>query len=108
MQAAETQRVQKVEQEMGALKSEWGNEYDANVELGRRVMRNFGITAEQIDKISGPMGDVTTLRVFQRIGKGLSEGTLGPGGGSGSGNADPVDPDKARAARMFPSMQPKS
>lgn len=108
LQAQATAEQQKIEQDMGALKTEWGNDYDANVELGRRVMRNFGVAPEVVDRIAGQMGDATTLRVFQRIGKGLSEGTLGPGGSGGGSGSDPVDPDKARAARMFPSMQPKS
>lgn len=105
--AAETHRQQQIQQDMSALKTEWGTQYDANLELGRRVMRTFGVAPEAIDKISGQMGDATTLRVFQQIGKGLSEGTLNPGSGGG-GNATPADPDAARAARMFPSMQPKS
>jgi hypothetical protein len=105
--AAETHRQQQIQQELSALKSEWGTQYDANLELGRRVMRTFGVSPEVIDKVSGQMGDAATLRLFQQIGKGLSEGTLNPGSGGG-GNTAPVDPDAARAARMFPSMQPKS
>ena len=107
VQDVETQRQQQIQQDMTALKTEWGTEYDSNLELGRRVMRTFGIAPEAIDKISGQMGDATTLRVFQQIGKGLGEGTLNPGGGGG-GNVAADDPDAARAARMFPSMQPKS
>ncbi|MFK0377838.1 hypothetical protein [Pandoraea sp. NPDC090278] len=98
---------QKVQQEMTALKSEWGGQYETNLELGRRTMRAFGINPESIDKISGQLGDVETIRVFQRIGQGLSEGTLNPGSSGGS-EAGSVDPDAARAARMFPSMQAKS
>jgi hypothetical protein len=108
MAAQETARQAQVAQEMSALKTEWGTEFDTNVELGRRVMRNFGVAPEVIDRIAGQMGDATTLRVFQQIGKGLGEGTLGPGGSGGGSGSDPVDPEKARAARMFPSMQPKS
>lgn len=98
---------QQVQQEMTALKGEWGGQYETNVELGRRTMRTFGIAPEVIDKISGQLGDVQTLRVFHRIGQGLSEGTLNPGSSGGS-EAGSVDPDAARAARMFPSMQAKS
>lgn len=107
MAAAETQRQQQIQQEMAALKTEWGTQYDGNVELGRRVLRTFGISGDVIDRISGQMGDVQVLRVFHQIGKGLGEGTLNPGGGGG-GNTAPADPEAARAARMFPSMQPKS
>lgn len=107
MAAAETQRQQQIQQEMTALKTEWGAQYDGNVELGRRVMRTFGVSGDVIDKVSGQMGDVQVLRLFHQIGKGLSEGTLNPGSGGG-GNSAPANPDAARAARMFPSMQPKS
>lgn len=107
MAAQETARQTQVQQDMSALKQEWGTQYDANLELGRRVMRTFGIAPEKIDQISGQLGDAVTLRVFQQIGKGLGEGTLNPGSSGGS-NGAPANPDAARAARMFPSMQPKS
>lgn len=108
-QAADTARQQKGEQELNTLRGEWGQQYEANVELGRRAMRTFGVPAELIDSLAGKMGDAQTLRLFHNIGKAMGEATLNPGTPTGGGNGQPAaaDPDAARAARMFPSMATK-
>lgn len=108
-QATDTAQQQKGEQELGALRGEWGQQYEGNIELGRRAMRTFGVPAELIDSLAGKMGDAQTLRLFHNIGKAMSEGTLNPGTPAGGGNGQPAvgDPDAARAARMFPSMAKK-
>lgn len=102
MQQAQVARQQKAEQEIGALKTEWGDQYDTNVELGRRAMSTFGIPSEVIDALAGKMGDAKTLKVFQAIGKSMSESTLNPGGASS--NTPAANTEAARVARMFPSM----
>ncbi|WP_240327346.1 hypothetical protein [Burkholderia sp. IDO3] len=86
--AAEAARLAKGEAELTALKGEWGDSYDRNVELGRQAMRKFGVSAEVIDKLAGASGDAAAIKVFSQIGASLSEGTLNPGGdGGGSGAA---------------------
>lgn len=86
--AIESARVAKGEAELTALKGEWGDSFDKNVELGRQAMRKFGVSGEVIDKLAGASGDAATIKVFSQIGASLSEGTLNPGGdGGGSGAA---------------------
>lgn len=108
-QATDTAKQQKGEQELNTLRGEWGQQYETNVELGRRAMRTFGVPVEMIDSLAGKMGDAQTLRLFHSIGKAMSEGTLNPGTPAGGGNGQSAegDPDAARAARMFPSMAKK-
>lgn len=97
--AIESARVAKGEAELTALKSEWGDSYDRNVELGRQAMRKFGVSGEVIDKLAGASGDAATIKMFSQIGASLSEGTLNPGGdGGGSGAA--LTPEQ-RAAKFY-------
>ncbi|WP_244127260.1 hypothetical protein [Burkholderia vietnamiensis] len=98
MTAAESARVAKGEAEITALKSEWGDSYDKNVELGRQAMRKFGVSGEVIDKLAGASGDAATIKVFSQIGASLSEGVLNPGGAGGSGAA--LTPEQ-RAAKFY-------
>lgn len=107
-QAADLARQQQGEADLATLRQEWGGQFDANAELGRRAVRTFGVEADAVEKISQALGDAETLRLFARIGKHLGEGTLIPEGGDRGGAATPVDPEAARAARMFPSMQRQS
>lgn len=103
-QSAQVAQQQKAEQEIGTLRTEWGGQFDKNVELGRRAMQTFGVPVEMIDSLAGKMGDAQVLKVFQAIGKSMGESTLNPGEGASS-TTTPADPDAARAARMFPSMR---
>lgn len=85
--AAEAARLAKGQADLAALKSEWGDGYDKNLELGRQAMRKFGVPAEVIDRLAGESGDAATIKVFSSIGASLSEGTLNPGGDGGSSGA---------------------
>lgn len=98
--AIEAARVAKGEAELTALKGEWGDSFDKNVELGRQAMRKFGVSGEVIDKLAGASGDAATIKVFSQIGASLSEGTLNPGGAGGSGAAH-TDDEEARAAKFY-------
>ncbi|WP_186202361.1 hypothetical protein [Burkholderia gladioli] len=98
--AAEASRVAAGEQQITALRTEWGDSYDKNVELGRQAMRKFGVSGEVIDKLAGASGDAAVIKTFSQIGAAISEGTLNPGGAGGSSGAAPTNED-ARAAKLF-------
>lgn len=71
---AEDVRVkQKMDAEMGTLKSEWGQEFDARSELGRRSGREFGVTEDQFKAIEGAIGTAATMKMFHSIGTKLAE-----------------------------------
>lgn len=103
-QAAANAQQQAGEQALSDLQGEWGDKYDANIDLAKKAVRTFGVTPEVVEKLVGKVGDAEVFRLFNRIGAAMSESTLNPGG-DGSSAAPPANSDAARAARMFPSMK---
>ena len=55
------------------LRTEWGNQFDANVEAGRRAARQFGIDGETMAKIEDGIGTAKTYRLMAKLGLGLAE-----------------------------------
>jgi ATP-dependent exoDNAse (exonuclease V) alpha subunit len=55
----------------GVLKKEWGNAYDANVELANKVVNKFGVAESLIAK--GIANDPDVIRMFSEIGKATME-----------------------------------
>lgn len=103
-QQADVARQQRDEADVGALRKEWGGQYDANVELGRRAVRSFvgqgEDAAAHLEKIETALGAAETFRLFHRIGKHLGEGTLAPASAATSGGgADSL------ADLLYPSMK---
>ncbi|WP_186158995.1 hypothetical protein [Burkholderia gladioli] len=96
--SAEAARVAAGEQQITALRTEWGDSYDKNVELGRQAMRKFGVSGEVIDKLAGASGDAAVIKTFSQIGAAISEGTLNPGGTASSGAALT---EEQRAAKFY-------
>ncbi|MFP3799445.1 hypothetical protein [Paraburkholderia sp. SIMBA_027] len=90
-EAAELAQKQQGEQQMAALKTEWGTQYDKNVELGRQALHQFGIPAETVSKLEKQVGAAQILKTFSQIGAALGEGTLNPGGNGASKTATPAD-----------------
>jgi hypothetical protein len=108
-EAAAAVQKQQGEAQMAELKKEWGDKYDANMELGRKALQQFGIPAEVSSNLESAVGAAQILKTFSKIGAALGEGVLNAaGGGSEGGGAAPLDPDQARAQRMFKSSAKKA
>lgn len=90
-EAADLARKQQGEQQMAALKTEWGTQYDRNVELGRQALHQFGIPAETVSVLEKQVGAAQIMKTFSQIGAALGEGTLNPGGNGGSTKATDAD-----------------
>lgn len=84
MQEAQEQRwEQDFNKQIGALKSEWtGEEYDKNVDLAKRVMRNSGWTQDQLQAIERSLGPKAMLQGFANYGRILGEHRFIDAGGS--------------------------
>jgi hypothetical protein len=67
------QQAQNSEMEMQVLQSEWGKEFDANIEAARRATRQFGVEEGVLEKIEGAIGTREMLKLFANIGKGMGE-----------------------------------
>lgn len=74
-------RAQQAEVDMGELRKEWGGQYDANVEAGRRAARQFGISGEDLTKIESGLGTGGLLRLMSKLGSALAEDPGVPGEG---------------------------
>lgn len=90
--------------EAEALKTEWGDQNDANMEHARRAMRQFlpadkaGAVIAAIESAVGYKGAITMLHA---IGKGMTEhGAPGLGDTTAGGGAV----QKTLAERMYPGM----
>lgn len=107
-EAAVAEQKQQGEQQMAALRKEWGGEFDANLERGRQALHQFGIPADTVSRMESVVGAAQIMKTFAKIGAALGEGVLNAAGGGGeSGGAAPLDPDQARAQRMFKSSARK-
>lgn len=79
-EAAEAQRIAQLDQQNkvqeAALKNEWGQSHDANMELARRAVRQFIPSEKAPDVISAledRLGYAETIKLLHSIGKGLGE-----------------------------------
>jgi hypothetical protein len=79
-EAAEQQRIATLDQQNkaqeAALKTEWGQQHDANMELARRAVRQFIPTDKAGDVIAAledRLGYAETIKFMHAIGKGLGE-----------------------------------
>ena len=89
-EAQDAQWNQRFDTETGALKEEWkGDEYDKNVDLAKRVMRNSGWTPEQLTSIERALGPKALMQGFANYGKMLGEHRFVENGGSQSFSTSP-------------------
>jgi hypothetical protein len=79
-QAEEAARIQaldtKNKAEEQALKTEWGQQHDANMELARRAVRQFvpgDKAADVVAALEDRLGYAETIKLMHAIGKGLGE-----------------------------------
>jgi len=73
MQQMQQQSAQKVEQDISALKGEWGQAWDENINLGSRAAKEFGLDQAKLTAIENAMGTGEMLKFMAKIGRGLTE-----------------------------------
>lgn len=61
------------EKQIAALRSEWGNQFDANAEHARRFLKASGLTDDQVVAIEGALGAAQMLKVFHQWGTKVGE-----------------------------------
>jgi hypothetical protein len=89
-----------------ALKTEWGKDYDQNIEQARRAVKAF-IPHEDakelesvVSRIEGALGTAATFKLFQNIGKSLGEDAFVAGGGTGGMGGMTVEGAKLRISQL--------
>lgn len=76
------QNTQKTEADLVALKGEWGQTWDENINLGSRAAKQFGLDQAKLSAIEGAIGTGEMLKLMAQIGRGLGEHSFESGGGS--------------------------
>lgn len=87
--AAQAQLMQQSEADMATLESEWGQNYDANIEASRRAVREFGFSEQELDAMERGLGTANMMKKFAEIGKRLGESQFVEGKNSGNFGMSP-------------------
>lgn len=81
--AKEAQAEATYKEQDAALRKEWGDKYDANIELGKRAYREFGFNQDLVDAMEAKVGPAELFKLFARLGQKIGEDTaLGVGNGN--------------------------
>ena len=89
MNGMQNEVAQSAEQQMQELQQEWGKEFDANIEAGRRAARQFGVGEEMLTKMENALGTKDMLKFFANVGKGMGEDAFVDGQSSGKFGLSP-------------------
>lgn len=73
MGAEQQQSFQRVEADMAALRGEWGQAWDENINLGQRAAKTFGLDAAKLEALESAWGTKDMLQFMAKIGRGLTE-----------------------------------
>ena len=73
MAQQQQQSAQKVEADISALRGEWGQAWDENINLGSRAAKEFGLDQNKLTAIENALGTGEMLKFMARIGRGLTE-----------------------------------
>jgi hypothetical protein len=84
-EAAEAEWNAKADGEIAALKSAWGNDFDKNIDLAKRVARTMGINEQEAQQLERMFGLKRTAEMFSKFGGALGEHRF-VGGQEGSGS----------------------
>lgn len=78
VKAAEAARIEaetkEFERQETQLKTDWGADFDRNVEIARRGMAKFGFTADVIDAIETKAGFASVIKAMHAAGLAVGEG----------------------------------
>lgn len=88
-EAAEVERTNQETAQIAALEKEWGSAHEANTDIASRAFRALGLDEAMSDKIEQALGYDATMKLFHKIGSGMSESRLiqdGRPGDAGAGS----------------------
>lgn len=92
--AAEAQKARNAE-DYAALEKEWGEQYDAKIELGNRVIRSAGLSEDEARQITGAIGLKRAATLFAYLGGAMGEHNFK--GGEHGGNRFQMSPAELRS-----------
>lgn len=82
------------------LKSEWGAEFDKNIEFAKKATKALGFTADEIDSICKVKGSAWVYKTMAKFGKAFSDDTIKGVGASAQPNLSNPKEALARIERL--------
>lgn len=93
---------QKMDDTINTLKSEWGAKYKSNLELANNTLSKFCADQDEYNHLLSVLGnDSSAIRVLNKIGAAMSEGSVGGFEGQVSGFAKTPSEAKAEFDRIM-------
>ncbi|MGL5447880.1 MAG: hypothetical protein ACRDBL_11280 [Rhabdaerophilum sp.] len=83
-----------------ALRTKWGPQYDANVEMAKRAARATGLGEADQGELEAILSSPRFIEHFHRIGSMMGEDKLVTASNSGAGGVGTMGPHQARAERL--------
>jgi len=77
-QKAKEEAASQRAQQLAAVRKEWGGEFDENVRLGKRAVREFGLEGS-VEKLEAALGSADLLKLTAKLGRGLKEDSFAGG-----------------------------
>jgi hypothetical protein len=77
-QKAKDEAASQRAQQLAAVRKEWGVEFDENVRLGKRAVREFGLEGS-VEKLEAALGSGDLLKLTAKLGRGLKEDSFAGG-----------------------------
>jgi hypothetical protein len=77
-QKAKEETASQRAQQLAAVRKEWGVEFDENVRLGKRAVREFGLE-NSVEKLEAALGSGDLLKLTAKLGRGLKEDSFAGG-----------------------------
>lgn len=96
VQAMEAQQRENSEKEIQALKREWGQGYEKQIDMGRRAVAALGFKQEQLSAYEAKLGTAEMLKLFSVLGSKMGEDTFDGGERSGSSGGFGTTPAQAQ------------
>lgn len=103
--ASEVQKAEAADQalsvqQLEALRTEWGQGFEAKAEFGRRGLRAIGKEAglddQDLKKLEASIGTAKMLKMFSKVGEAGGEALFAGGEGGGSGSNFRISPQAAQ------------
>lgn len=95
LEAMQTQSAEAAEADINALKKEWGQAYDSQIDAGKQAVAALGFDEAKLGEYEEKLGTGEMLRLFAQLGSKMGEDNFVDGGRSDSGFG--VTPAAARA-----------
>ncbi len=92
-QKAKEEAASQRAQQLAAVRKEWGVEFDENVRLGKRAVREFGLETS-VEKLEAALGSADLLKLTAKLVRGI--GARNEGGQLCRGQRSGSRPDQGR------------